>query len=85
MEGDRVETAPPDVGGKIPGFKWHLLAPLIAAVGGFFGILAAYFEEFQYGGIMSIFIAAPIIEEVVKPMGVYLLLAKWQLYSTYTK
>ena len=57
--------------------KWHLLAPLIAIAGGAFGILAAITEEANYGGYFTPFVAAPIIEEAIKPIGVYFLLAKW--------
>ena len=56
--------------------KWYVLAPLIAITGGLFGILTAAAEEIKYIGYFGPFIAAPIIEEAIKPAGVYLLLAK---------
>ena len=56
--------------------KWYILAPLIAITGGLFGILTAGVEETKYIGFFGPFIAAPLIEEALKPAGVYLLLAK---------
>ncbi len=56
--------------------KWYLLAPLIAITGGLFGILTAAVEEGKYAGYFGPFIAAPLIEEALKPVGVYFLLAK---------
>jgi RsiW-degrading membrane proteinase PrsW (M82 family) len=57
--------------------KWHFLAPLIALAGGAFGILAAAYTEFLHGSLLVAFIGAPMIEEALKPLGVYLILAKW--------
>ncbi len=57
--------------------KWHYLALLIALAGGLFGILGAFFTEFFRGDFLVAFVGAPIIEEVLKPSGLYLLLAKW--------
>ena len=57
--------------------KWHALAPLIALVGGAFGILAAAYTEFFHGSLLVAFIGAPMIEEALKPLGIYLMLAKW--------
>ena len=60
--------------------KWRLLGPLVALLGGFAGLLGAFFHEGQGGlpGIVLLpFVAAPIIEETLKPSGIYLLLAKW--------
>jgi RsiW-degrading membrane proteinase PrsW (M82 family) len=58
--------------------KWQLLAPLIAIGGGVVGIIAAIAEEGNFGGYFGVFVAAPIIEEAIKPVGVYFILAKWQ-------
>ena len=57
--------------------KWRLLAPLIAMAGGVFAVGGAFLEEVLHASIFAPFVAAPIIEEAVKPAGVYLLLAKW--------
>ena len=57
--------------------KWYVLAPLIALAGGAFGIVGAIMEESNYGWYFLPFIAAPIVEEAVKPCGVYLLLGRW--------
>ncbi|MEE9202085.1 MAG: PrsW family glutamic-type intramembrane protease [Dehalococcoidia bacterium] len=57
-------------------------------MGGVFGILGAFIEEAQ-AGLLVPFLAAPIVEEALKPSGVYLLLAKWphllrsQLHTAY--
>jgi len=51
--------------------KWYLLGPLIAMAGGIFGILAAAAGNSGYGWYIGAFMAAPIVEEAVKPCGVY--------------
>jgi RsiW-degrading membrane proteinase PrsW (M82 family) len=56
--------------------KWYILAPVIAITGGFFGIVTAAAEEIKYIGYFGPFIAAPVIEEAIKPAGVYFLLTK---------
>ncbi len=58
-------------------FRWRLLAVLIAAGGGFLGVLGAIIQEWSQGSLLVAFVAAPMIEEVMKPCGVYLLLAWW--------
>lgn len=60
----------------VPG-KWRILAPLLALGGGVFGILGAFVTEAFHGSIMGAYLAAPIIEEILKPSGLYLILAKW--------
>ena len=57
--------------------KSHVLAFTMAAVGGVFGILGAIIQELSQGSLLLAFIAAPMIEEVMKPSGVYLLLVRW--------
>ncbi|MFC2021390.1 PrsW family glutamic-type intramembrane protease [Chloroflexota bacterium] len=57
--------------------KWRLLAFLIAAGGGVLGILGAIIQELSHASLLLAFIAAPMIEEVMKPAGVYLLLVRW--------
>ena len=61
---------------------------MLALLGGGFGIFGAFVQEAQTGGLLLLpFVGAPIIEELVKPSGVYLLLARWprllrgQLYT----
>jgi RsiW-degrading membrane proteinase PrsW (M82 family) len=58
-------------------FKWHVLALLIAAGGGVLGVLGAIIQEWSQGSLLVAFVAAPMIEEVMKPCGVYLLLVRW--------
>jgi RsiW-degrading membrane proteinase PrsW (M82 family) len=57
--------------------KWHLLALLLALAGGVFGIFGALYNEFLHGSILVAYVGAPIIEESLKPSGLYLMLAKW--------
>lgn len=57
--------------------RWFLLAPSIAMAGGIFAVVGAIVEELLYMSLVAPFIAAPIIEEALKPSGVYLLMAKW--------
>jgi hypothetical protein len=67
--------------------KWLLLAPLLALAGGVFGIFGAFLTEISHASLLSAYLAAPIIEEALKPSGLYLMLAKWprvlrnQLYT----
>ena len=58
-------------------FKWHVLVFLIAAGGGVLGVLGAIIQEWSQGSLLVAFVAAPMIEEVMKPCGVYLLLVRW--------
>lgn len=66
----------------------HLLAFLLAALGGALGILGAAVQEIRSGGgLLLPFLGAPIIEEVLKPSGLYIVLIRWpqvltsQLYT----
>jgi len=56
---------------------WRGLALVIAAGGGVLGILGAIIQELSQGSLLVAFVAAPMIEEVMKPSGVYLLLVRW--------
>ena len=56
-------------------FKWRFFAFLVAAGGGVLGVLGAIIQELSQASLLLIFVAAPMIEEVMKPSGVYLLLA----------
>jgi RsiW-degrading membrane proteinase PrsW (M82 family) len=77
------EVAPPAVAetpaATAPGLRLHLLALGLALLGGVFGILGALVQELQVlgGGLLGVFIGAPIIEEALKPAGIYLLLLRW--------
>lgn len=78
--GDESEPLP---GGVVPdrtrsGFRLRVLAVALALFGGLLGIAGAFFQELVAGGgIGVIFIGAPLIEEALKPAGVYLLLLRW--------
>ncbi len=56
-------------------------AVMLALIGGALGIGGAFLQEFQTSvgpaGLLMIFIGAPMIEEALKPSGVYLLLLEW--------
>jgi hypothetical protein len=52
-----------------------ILAVTLAVVGGVLGIIGAIFQELQ-AGAFAVF-AAPIIEEALKPAGIYILLVRW--------
>jgi len=49
----------------------------MAALGGVLGILGAIIQELSQGSLLVAFVAGPMIEEVMKPSGVYLLLVWW--------
>ena len=56
----------------------HVFAILLALAGGLLGIIAAFFQELAGGGgLLLPFVGAPIIEEALKPTGIYLLLLRW--------
>ena len=57
------------------GLLWTLV---VALIGGVFGIFGAFVGETQTGGLILLpILGAPIIEEALKPVGVYLLQARW--------
>ncbi len=68
---DLAVTPPP-----VP-LRWQVLCPLLGVAGGVLSILVAAARESGYGGYFAILVAAPIVEEGVKPLGVYVLLVKW--------
>jgi len=70
-------TASQLIGWHKVSFKWRVFAFLIAAGGGVLGVLGAIIQELSQGFLLVAFVAAPMIEEVMKPSGVYLLLARW--------
>ena len=55
--------------------KWQIFAPFAVIAGGVLGVLGAIFQEILYGSILVAFVGGPMIEEVMKPAGVYLILA----------
>lgn len=56
----------------------HAAAVLVAVAGGMLAAPAAVIEEVRAGaGLLLPFIAAPVVEETLKPAGLYLLLIRW--------
>lgn len=55
--------------------RLQVFAVVVALLGGVFGIPSAIVQELT--GRSDAFIGAPIIEEALKPLGVYLLLIRW--------
>jgi hypothetical protein len=57
----------------------QLLALTLAVLGGAFGIVGAITQELRAGGggVLLAFTGAPLIEEALKPAGIYLLLIRW--------
>lgn len=83
-----LEAEQPVAGTAKAGPQYHLLALVVALVGGVLGIAGAAVQELAAGGAyLIIFVGAPVIEEAMKPAGVYLLLIRWpqalrgQLYT----
>ncbi|TMB65460.1 MAG: PrsW family intramembrane metalloprotease [Chloroflexi bacterium] len=64
--------------GRAPAYQ-YLLVVLVALVGGLLGIIGAFFQEAQstLTYILLPFIGAPLIEEALKPSGIYLALLWW--------
>ena len=74
----REEPAAPSVSLPRPRPLGLLWTVLVALIGGVFGIFGAFVGETQTGGLILLpILGAPIIEEALKPVGVYLLQARW--------
>jgi hypothetical protein len=57
---------------------WYVFAILVAIAGGALGIPGAIVQEVRAGGFILLpIVGAPVIEEALKPTGVYILLARW--------
>jgi RsiW-degrading membrane proteinase PrsW (M82 family) len=90
MEAHRIETHVPATSALVlepaaprarPGH--YVLAVLLALAGGVLGIFGAFFGELRAGlSPLIIFVGAPVIEEIVKPMGIYILVARWPYVIT---
>lgn len=63
---------------RAPAYQ-YVLAFLMAVLGGLLGIMGAIFQEGQttFGFLLLPFLGAPIIEEALKPSGLYLALLWW--------
>ena len=63
---------------RAPAYQ-HVLAVLVALVGGLLGIIGAFFQEAQttLTYVLLPFIGAPLIEEALKPSGIYLAMLWW--------
>jgi RsiW-degrading membrane proteinase PrsW (M82 family) len=58
--------------------RHYVLALYFAIAGGMLGIVGAFVEELRSGGsALLIIFSAPVIEEVLKPAGIYLFLVRW--------
>jgi hypothetical protein len=58
--------------------RHYVFAVALAAVGGVLGIIGAVIGELQSGGWLLLpLIGAPVIEEAMKPAGVYITLLRW--------
>ena len=68
----------PRTSGPAPAYQYPL-AFLMAVIGGALGIIGAIFQEFQTTAtyLLLPFLGAPIIEEALKPAGLYLTLLWW--------
>ena len=73
-----LQTAVPSRSERTPAYQ-YVLTIILAIVGGFLGILGAVIQEIQSTTtyILLPFLGAPIIEEALKPSGLYLALLWW--------
>jgi RsiW-degrading membrane proteinase PrsW (M82 family) len=57
---------------------WYVFAIMMAVAGGVLGIAGAIVQELRAGGFLLLpILGAPIIEEALKPTGVYILRVRW--------
>lgn len=67
-----------DPPGPRPPAWGHLAAIGLAVAGGVLGIAGAAAQELRAGGGLAVvLVGAPVIEEALKPLGVYIALARW--------
>ncbi len=62
---------------KPPGIKGYAFAVAMAVAGGLLGIIGAFIQELRGANLFLGFLAAPVVEEALKPAGVYILQVKW--------
>ena len=60
----------------LPSLRHVCLAVALTSAGGVLAILGAFLEEIRSGGVLVLFFGAPMIEEAMKPAGVYLTLLR---------
>ncbi len=70
---DSIAAAPATALSAGANLRYHLLALTFALLGGLLGIFGAVAQEFQAGSI----IVAGVIEEALKPAGIWVLLIVW--------
>lgn len=73
---ERREAPPLAVRPRALRWYHHPLTAAVSVAGGALGLVGALFQELQFFGPLP-FVVAPVVEEVMKPVGVYLLLARW--------
>ena len=67
---ERVELAlppPPEQSPQRVPSRWWVLAPLIALLGGLFGIIGAFYTELLRGSLLFAFVGASIIAQSLNP------------------
>jgi hypothetical protein len=74
----QIESPVHEQGSGEPGLRLDIIAIGLALVGGVLGVFGAVVQEVQAGGgILLAFTGAPLIEEAMKPAGIYILLLRW--------
>jgi RsiW-degrading membrane proteinase PrsW (M82 family) len=65
----------------VAGLRYHLLALAFAIVGGVLGIMGALVAEARSTApFLLAFVGAPVVEEIVKPVGIYLFIMRWRTF-----
>ena len=74
---------PPDIARPARSYQF-VFAVVLAALGGLLGIIGALIQEGRTANFLLLpFVAAPIIEEAMKPIGVWIALIRWpQLFRS---
>lgn len=75
-----LDTGPDKGEAPAPGYgpPHYLLALVLALLGGVFGIIGAFVQELRAGiSPLIAVVGAPIIEEALKPSGIYVIVGRW--------
>lgn len=71
------ESLPATAASDLARIGLQALAVTLALLGGALGLIVAAFQELRSFDLLIVFVGGPLIEEALKPAGVYVLLLRW--------